>query len=138
MNASIRLKALMQLALVDNSFDISEQNYIMNLGKANNIPEEEIKSIIDEELKNKEFDNIEFMGLSMDQRTEYLVSIIELMKLDGKVYLSEIRYCKKIAEKLGFKKSVVGEIASRIHADPYLNPNIELLKQQLEKSLIAA
>jgi len=138
MNASIRLKALVQLALVDNSFDIREKNYIMNLGKANNIPEMEIEAIIDEQLKSKEFENLVFMGLSMGQRTEYLVSIIELMKLDGKVYFSEIKFCKKIAEKLGFKKSVVGKLSSRIHSDPHLNPNIELLKKELETSLIAA
>lgn len=135
MNASIRLKYLVQLALVDNTFDDEEMKFIVNLGRANNLTEEEINSIINEGLKSKDFDDHEFTGLSFDQKFEYLVSIVELMKVDGKIYLSEINYCKDIAEKLGFKREIISKVTSKIHSDPSLSVDWNVLKDEIRKSL---
>lgn len=138
MNAAIRLKYLVQLALVDNTFDDEEMKFVVNVGRANNMSEDEINSIINEGLKRKDFDNTEFIGLSFDQKFEYLVSIIELMKVDGKIYLSEINYCKDIAEKLGFKREVISKVTSKIHSDPSLSVDWNLLKDDIKKSMGAS
>ncbi len=136
MNASIRLKYLVQLALVDNTFDDEEMKFVVNVGRANNMSEDEINSIINEGLKRKEHDNKQdFIGLSFDQKFEYLVSIIELMKVDGKIYLSEINYCKEIAEKLGFKREVISKVTSKIHSDPSLSVDWNLLKDEIRSSV---
>lgn len=136
MNASIRLKYLVQLALIDNTFDDQEMKFVVNVGRANNMTEDEINSIINEGLKKKEIDTQQdFIGLSFDQRFEYLVSIIELMKVDGKIYLSEINYCRAIAEKLGFKKEVISRVTSKIHSDPSLSVDWNLLKDEIRSSL---
>ena len=50
------------------------------------------------------------------------------MKIDNEVYLSEIRYCEKIAQKLGYNKSVVRELSSKIYADPAITSDRDLLK----------
>ena len=134
MNTAIRLKYLVQLALVDNAFDDEEMKFVINLGRANNMSEDEINTIINEGLKQKDFDEKEFVGLSFDQKFEYLVSIIELMKVDGKIYLSEINYCKEIAEKLGFKREVISKVASKIHSDPSLSLDWDLLKDEIRDS----
>ena len=134
MNTSIRLKYLVQLALVDNTFSDEEMKFVVNVGHANNMNEDEINAIINEGLKRKDFDTHEFIGLSFDQRFEYLVSIIELMKIDGKIYLSEINYCKDIAEKLGFKRKIISKVASKIHSDPGLSADWNLLKDEVRKS----
>lgn len=135
MNAAIRLKYLVQLALVDNTFDDEEMKFVVNVGRANNMSEDEINTIINEGLKRKDFDDTEFIGLSFDQKFEYLVSIIELMKVDGKIYLSEINYCKDIAEKLGFKREIISKVTSKIHSDPSLSVDWNLLKDDIKKSM---
>ena len=136
MNASIRLKYLVQLALIDNTFDDEEMKFVINVGRANNMSEDEINAIISEGLKRKEVNTEEdFVGLSFDQRFEYLVSIVELMKVDGKIYLSEINYCKEIAEKLGFKKEVISKVTSKVHRDPSLSVDWNLLKEEIKGSL---
>ena len=135
MNASIRLKYLVQLALVDHTFDDEEMKFIVNVGRANDLKEEEINSIISDSLQRKEFVNEEFIGLSFDQKFEYLISIIELMKVDGKIYLSEINYCKDIAQKLGFQREVITKVASKIHSDPGLSVEWNVLKDEVRKSL---
>jgi uncharacterized tellurite resistance protein B-like protein len=135
MNSSLRLKALVQLALVDQSFDDIEKNFIHNIGQANGIPREEVDAIIHKELSNKEFESIDFVGLSKNQKIDYLVSIVELMKVDGKIFLSEINYCKDIAEKLGFKRNVINKITSKIHSEPSLNLEWDTLHKIIEESL---
>lgn len=135
MNSAIRLKYLVQLALVDNTFDDEEMKFVVNVGRANNMSEEEINTIINEGLKRKNFDDTEFIGLSFDQKFEYLVSIIELMKVDGKIYLSEINYCKDIAEKLGFKREIISKVTSKIHSDPALSMDWNLIKDDIRKSM---
>ena len=110
--------------------------FIVNIGRANNMSEDEINTIISEGLKKKEIESQEdFLGLSFDQKFEYLVSVIELMKVDGKIFLSEINYCKEIAEKLGFKKEVISKVTSKIHTDPSLSVEWNLLKDEIRHSL---
>jgi uncharacterized tellurite resistance protein B-like protein len=136
MNASTHLKYLVQLALVDNSFDDEEIKFVVNVGRANNMTEDEINTVIKDGLKKKENNSPQdFEGLSFDQKFEYLVSIIELMKVDGKIYLSEINYCKEVAEKLGFKKDVISKVTSKIHSDPGLSVDWNTLKDEIRKSL---
>ncbi len=132
MNAAIRLKYLVQLALVDNAFDDEEMKFVIDIGRANNMSEEEINEVINDGLKQRDFDAQEFVGLSFDQRFEYLVSVIELMKVDGKIFLSEINYCKDIAEKLGFKRDVISKVTSKIHSDPSLSVEWDLLKDEIK------
>ena len=136
MNAALRLKYLVQLALVDHAFDDRELEFIKNLGKANKISEEEIDTIVKDGLSRKDFIDDEFQGLSFDQKFEYLVNIIELMKIDGKIYLSEINYCKDIAEKLGFKRNVISKVSSKIHSEASLSVDWDTLKEEIRGSLL--
>ena len=55
------------------------------------------------------------------------------MKIDNKVFLSEIKYCEGMAEKLGFKKQVVKNMSSRIFSDPSITSNREKLKNEVKK-----
>ncbi len=136
MNTSIYLKHLVQLALVDNSFVDEEMKFIINLGLANGLSEEEINLIIKDGLQKKDSSQVEdFAGLSFDQRFEYLVSLIQLMKIDGKIYLSEINYIKLFAKKLGFKKDVIAKVITRVHKDPGLSMEWDILKKEVVKSL---
>ena len=57
------------------------------------------------------------------------------MKIDGQVFKSEIVFCEEIAEKLGYKKKVVGELSSRIYSDPSITANREDLKKMALKYL---
>lgn len=72
-------------------------------------------------------------SLSEDQRFEYLYNIIQLMKIDGKVYKSEIVFCQEIAQKLGYKKKSVAELSKSIYSDPSITSDREELKRRLRK-----
>jgi hypothetical protein len=133
-NALSQLRTLVRLAIVDRNFDKTEEMYILTIGKARNIPEQEIRDIIEEELHRKEkAEASDFSALSFDGKFEYLYNIIQLMKIDQQVYLSEIRFCEKTAEKLGFEKKVVKKMSSFIYSDPSITVDRDKLKQKVRK-----
>jgi hypothetical protein len=70
-----------------------------------------------------------------EDRFEYLYNIVQLMKIDSQVYLSEIKYCEELAEKLGFKKGVISKLSSKVFTDPSITSNREALKREVMKYL---
>lgn len=134
-NFTQHLRMLVRLALSDQKFSEIERGLILSIGKAHRLPKEEVQGIISEELSQKGSLNIEFNALSFDDKFEYLYDIIQLMKIDNEVFLSEIRFCEQMAETLGFDKKVVKKLSSRIYGDPSITADREDLKKQASKFL---
>lgn len=126
MGIKSKLSTLIQLAKIDGDFAGEERALILMLGKANGIPEEEVVA-----LEKNPTPLPPLSTMTDDDRFEYLYTIVQLMKIDRQVYLSEIKYCKEIAEKLGFKKSVIAKVCSSVFADPSITSNRGLLKRQV-------
>lgn len=128
--AKDQLNVLIHLAATDNRVAEREARLIHMIGQANNIPKEEI----DEMLKNpKPAANIS--TLTPDQKFEHLYHIVQLMKVDGQVFKSEIVFCENIAEQLGYKKGVIGELSTGIFSDPSITSDREWLKKKAQKYL---
>jgi uncharacterized tellurite resistance protein B-like protein len=123
-----QLKILIKLATIDNELADKEANLIEKIGKANGVSEDEIYQMIKNPEPIKSLDT-----LSEDQRFEYLYNIIQLMKIDGKVYKSEIVFCQQIAERLGYKKKAVSELSKSIYSDPSITRDRDELKDRLKK-----
>lgn len=125
-----QLKMLIQLAVSDSMIAEKERRLIYMIGTANGISGDEV---------NKMIENPEPMGplgtLSDDQKFEYIYQLIQLMKIDGQVFRAEISFCEDIAEKLGYKKAVVGELSSRIYSDPTMTADRDLLRKKADKYL---
>ncbi len=97
-----QLNILIQLAEADKHFAKVEREMVFRIAKERNFPEETVNEII----RNPE--PIGTLGaLSNDQKFDYLIDCIYLMFIDQKVFESEIIFCKSIAIKLGFMKTVV-------------------------------
>lgn len=134
MSIQTQLKALVQLAIIDHKFDKSEELQIMAIGKANGMPQDKIQEIINEGMKRTGAEeNLAFVSLTFDQKFEYLYNIIQLMKIDREIFLSEIKYCEEVATKLGFDTKVVSKMSSMIYSDPSITTDREKLKQKVKK-----
>ena len=129
-NFKTHLKSLIQLALSDQKFDKDEKIWIYSIGKANKIPEKDIETLILDAMSKRDHEALTFSALSFDEKFEYLYNLIQLMKIDNEVFLSEINYCERLAENLGFDKKVVKKLSSRIYSDPAITSDRELLKKQ--------
>ncbi|HLT72569.1 MAG TPA: hypothetical protein VKZ75_07935, partial [Cyclobacteriaceae bacterium] len=74
-------------------------------------------------------------SLTPEEKFEHLYYLIQLMKMDGQVFRSEIIFCEQIAERLGYKKGVVGELSQHIYSDPSITADRDMLKKKAEKFL---
>ena len=134
-NIKNHLKALVQISIIDRDFGEPERTYVYTIGKANKIPDDEIDAIVKEVLESKDNEDVNFGGLMSEERFDYLYDIVQLMKIDGEVFLTEIKYCEGVAEKLGYDKKVVKKMASRIYSDPSITGNREALMKEASKHL---
>jgi len=97
-----KLNILIQLAEADKHFAKSEREMIYKIAKDRQFPEDVVDSLI----RNPE--PIDSLGaLSIDQKFDYLISCIDLIFVDQKIFESELIFSRGIAIKLGFKKNVV-------------------------------
>ena len=123
-----QLNILIQLATIDGSLATKERKLIEHIAKVNSFPEDQIK-----ELLNKPEPIADLQHLSEEERFEYLYMVIQLMKIDGQVFKSEIVFCEEIAEKLGYKKKVVAELSKNIYSDPSITADREMLIDKASK-----
>ena len=138
MEITKQLEALIKLALIDNNLSNFEKRAIYSLGKANKIPERKIDTIFNQILKQKEIEAPGISPMSDEEKLDFLYSIVQLMKVDKKVYLSEIKFCEEMAVKLGYRAGVVSQFSSRVYSDPAIISDRQelqnlLLKYKLEQ-----
>lgn len=126
LNWKQQISALIQLAKADNHFDGLEKLHILYLARIHNISEQEVLSIEKNPLQLPDFHT-----LTEDEKFDFLFNIVQLMKIDSEVYLSEIEYCEKVAEALGFDRDVIKELSSRIYSNPSITTDVEELKQEI-------
>ena len=128
MSIKAQISTLIQLANADGEFSGEEKQLIYMIGKANRMKEEEIDALVE---------NPEPMPpvstMSDEDKFEYLFQVVQLMKIDSQVFLSEIKYCEEIAEKLGFKKKVIGALSKQIYSDPAITSNVDELRKAVKK-----
>lgn len=97
-----KLNILIQLAEADKHFAKSEREMIFRIATDRQFPQDIVNSLI----RNPE--PIETLGaLSLDQKFDYLISCVDLIFVDQKVFESEVIFARGIAIKLGFKKNVI-------------------------------
>ncbi len=126
-----QLNMLINLAASDGMVAEKESRHIQSIGQAAGVSKEDIE----EKMKNPEPVG-DLSHLTEDQRFEYLFNIIQLMKIDGQVFKSEIVFCEDMAVKLGYKKKVVGELSTRIYSDPSITASRDELRSKAKKYLI--
>jgi uncharacterized tellurite resistance protein B-like protein len=125
-----QLNVLINLATSDRQVADKEAKVIHLIGKANGLSKEEVDNML-----KKPQPIGDLSALTEDQKFENLYHSIQLMKSDGQVFKSEIHFCEQIAEKLGYKKAVVGELSSKIFSDPTITSDRKGLIDRAHKFL---
>jgi uncharacterized tellurite resistance protein B-like protein len=97
-----QLNILIQLAHADKDFAPEEKAMIYRVCREHQFSEEKVEQLIQNP------DPVDSLGaLSANQKFQYLMDCIELVLIDGKIMESELIFCRSIAIKMGFKKSVI-------------------------------
>ena len=106
-----KLKALINLARIEGEVGEKEMKYIINIGLANGVPLTEITPLF-----NQDHELIVPADLKEEERFSYIFSLVQLMKIDERLYQEEIRYCSQVASKLGYEQSVMFDLMLHVRA----------------------
>lgn len=132
MSNSEKFRALIRLALADNQFEVSEKKFIQALAKRLEVSNAELNQLLKEERSNENYSpNVE--NLSLDSKIKFLAVLVRLMKIDGEVYLSEIKFCEQMAQSLGFKPEIVNYLTEKVDQNPKITPDWNVIRHNIEK-----
>ncbi|HTF21981.1 MAG TPA: hypothetical protein VK658_28065 [Chryseolinea sp.] len=125
-----KLKLLISLAQIDGAVAAQETQFIMSIGKANGLKETEIEML---------FDRVHTLvipsNLSHDDRFNYLLSMVQLMKADEKMFKEELLFCKKMAENLGYDVQALFDMLLQVKSSEMSEQEKDDLKQSIAKYL---
>ena len=124
------LNILVQLAKVDGVVVQDEIDLIKQIGQANGMSSDEISQCFDDPELVENLDK-----LSDDEKYEFIYNIVQLMKIDGRLYKEELKFCAKMASKLGYDEGVLLELMLKIYSDPDITTDKESLKSTIQKYL---
>ena len=128
MNKIELLKSLVNLAWADGDIHPAEKDFIFSLAHIHNIPLENVRELL------KTRHNSQYPAqLNEDEKLEYLIHLLQLMKVDGKIYNSELQYCYKIAGIIGYSEEIVTELLVLTpNGDLNSEERLQLLKKAKE------
>ena len=125
-----QLNILINLASSDTKVSEREAKVLKVIAKVNGVSELEFEEMLKRPVP------VEDLSLfSESQKFEILYLMIQLMKADGQVFKSEIEFCEKSAQKLGYKKEVIRELSAGIFSDPSITSNRKVLMEKAGKYL---
>lgn len=124
------MKLLISLAKIDGDVADKEKNHLINIGRANGIYPDEIYPLF-----TQNHPVVVPEDLTDDQKFELIFSLIQLMKLDERMYREEIQFCGQVAEKLGYNKHVMFELLSEVKSGRMEASEVETLKKLTETFL---
>lgn len=128
----VKFRALVGIAQADGEFDSSEKEFIRHLAELEGLSLSELK----EQLKNADKTGNLIKDLSFDDKVDILIYMVKLMKIDGKVLLSEIKFSEKVASALGFEEKVIGFLSGIIESNPNETPNIGSINHRMRKYIV--
>ncbi len=130
MNITTQLKLLINLARIDGEVDDKEHLYILNIGKANGATEQEV-----DQLMTQSHEVIIPQHLTADQRFELIFNLVQLMKIDERLFENEIKYCSQMAAKLGYRQLVMLDLMMNVTSVMMEQGEIDSLRKLTAKYL---
>ena len=130
MSRVTQMKMLVNLARIDGVVTDHERNYVINIGRANGIYPDEITPLFEQE------HDLNFpRTLTADERFEYLLSLVQLMKIDERMYKDEIVYCSQVATKLGYNQQIMFDLMLYVKSGTMQPKEVDKLKANVQKHL---
>ncbi len=130
MSINTNLKLLVNLARIDGDVDLKELKYIKNIGSANGVSEAELDLLI-----SQSHNILIPQNLTEEQRFDCLFNLVQLMKIDERLFENEMKYCSQIAYKLGYDQGVMFELMLNVTSATMEKDEIDNLRKSTIKHL---
>lgn len=103
------IRHLVRLAKADGLLHRDEVKFIKEVGKKNGLNDAEVKEIIE----NPTSVNISIPD-NDSERFDQIFDLVQMMMRDGVVNDAEMEFCMELANRLGFRKVIVGVLVAKI------------------------
>lgn len=124
------INILVQLARIDGVVVQEEIDLITEIATNYGMSSEEISACFEDP------DHVgDLSDLAADEKYEHIYNMVQLMKIDGRLYKEEIQYCAKMATRLGYDEEVLTELMLKIYSDPHITTDKNSLKSTIQKYL---
>ncbi|MDV3307417.1 MAG: hypothetical protein LOY03_01190 [Cyclobacteriaceae bacterium] len=130
MTAIEKVKLLVSLAAIDGMIADREKNYIMNIGLANGVSAKEMEEII-----GRRHEIVVPSNLTDSEKFDFLFHLVQLMKVDEKMFREEMLFCSTIAEKLGYRKDVLFDLMLNVPSHEMDDDEKQKLEAETKKYL---
>lgn len=127
-----QMKLLISLAHIDGEVADRERNYIINIGRANGIYPDLIEPLLQEQ-----HEMIVPTNLTPDKKFDIIFSLVQLVKIDERMYKEELQYCAAVATKLGYTKQVLFDLLLHVKTSAMPEADMQVLKTSIQKHLKA-
>lgn len=135
MDKVAKFRILIRLALVDECLDQSEKEFLFKLAALEELSKNEIEKLVEEVRKSSEEPYVE-LGLSYDEKIKVLTDLIRVMKVDGKVFDAEVKFCERVAKGFGFSEKAIGFLTGNININPRDTTELSKVQHRMKKYLI--
>ncbi|MDQ3534862.1 MAG: TerB family tellurite resistance protein [Bacteroidota bacterium] len=125
------LNVMVQLAKIDGKVASTEYEFIKRIAKDNGIQESEVKRLFDDN-ENK----IQIGSMPEDRKFDYIYNLTKLMEIDGTIRIEEYKFCNRIANKLGYRESVLTDLIYHVQANKGQDRDMVRIKEKARKHLI--
>jgi len=103
------LANLAALAKADGHIDEREMNFIVAVGKKNGVRADDVRTLV-----AGAHDRALLVPDNDSERFDQIFDLVDMMLADGIVDDNEMDFCIDMAEKLGFRKAIVGVLVRKI------------------------
>ena len=103
------IRQLVRLALSDGKLHKDELKFIKKIGKENGLGKSEIQAIVDNPLS---VDVV--IPEEKKERFDQIFDLCFMIMKDGEINDAEVDFCADLANRLGFKKVIVGVLIGKI------------------------
>jgi uncharacterized tellurite resistance protein B-like protein len=108
-----QISLLIELALSDNKFDLSEKAYLMKFASSRGAKNSEIARMINNPTPTGSLEMLNWM-----QKIELMMSCGKVVVADGVIEPEEESFMYEVAKKMGFKKGVVDYLLKNVTTLP--------------------
>ena len=124
------VSTLLHLASSDGQISGSEMALIYKIAMAKGLSMFDVEKLTSNPGEYQDLDE-----LSVDEKYEYIYTIILMIKMDGRLDDRELEACTHYAVAMGYDQKVIAHLLEIVESDFDLNENKEELKSEIQKFL---
>ena len=124
------LKNLIALAKADGTVTDAELDLIYKAGAKLGLKQTEVAGLIDVVT----IDDVTVLS-NDSERFDQIFELVQLMMADGSIEDSEMDFCINIAEKMGFRKAIVGVLVRKVSSSLTEGLDKEAIKEKAKNFL---